>query len=162
MKKIIATAALALLAAGAQAQTAGAYVGTDVFSNRISGVGSTTGLGVFGGYRFGNGLAVEASANRIGRYDFGFATLSINDFNVSALYSLPVTGDLSVFGRLGYGSLRVSDRNRLDDSGFKLDNGLIYGVGVNYQVTKNIGIRGEFRKPASDVDSIGVGVSFGF
>ena len=163
MKKLLIASLVAAAAHSANAQSAGIYVGTDLFSNKLSGVGRTGGLGMFGGYRFGNGAAVELSANRIGRYNVeNLFTFSVNDFNISGLYGIQLSESLSAYGRLGYGSIRLSDKNRLASRGMKIDNGLMYGVGLNYQISEKIGVRGEFRKPASDISSVGVGVHYKF
>lgn len=163
MKKFILASSLALLAISAHATTkAGAYVGTELFNSRYTDHTSSTGGGIFAGYRLGNGLAVEVNANRIGTFDFGFTKASVSQTSVSALYSLPVSNTVSVFGRLGYGGMRVSQASSLRDRGIKLDNNMVYGGGLSYQVNKQVDIRAEFRKPASDIRSFGVGLSYNF
>jgi opacity protein-like surface antigen len=162
MKKLILASSLALLAISAQAQTAGYYAGAEMFNNRFSDHNSTTGAGMFAGYRLGNGLAVEVNGNRIGTVDTGVFKASVSQMSISALYSLPVSNTVSVFGRLGYGGMRVSDANSARDRGVKLDNGMIYGGGISYQVNKQVAIRGEFRKPEADIRGFGVGVSYNF
>lgn len=161
MKKFIISSTLALLAVSAQANTAGYYVGTELFNNRIVDAGSSTGLGIFAGYRLGNGLALEVNGNRIAKLDFGVGTASVSQMSLSALYSLPVSNTVSVFGRLGYGQMRISD-DRLSNRGIKLDNGLVYGGGLSYQATKQVAVRAEFRKPEADINSFGVGLSYSF
>jgi opacity protein-like surface antigen len=163
MKKLILASSLALLAISAQAQTAGYYGGAEVFNNRFSGgLGSTTGAGLFAGYRLGNGLAFEVNGNRIGTVDTGIIKASVSQMSVSAVYSMPVSNTVSVFGRLGYGGMRVSDANSARDRGVKLDNGMVYGGGISYQVNKQVAVRGEFRKPEKDIRGFGVGVSYNF
>jgi opacity protein-like surface antigen len=162
MKKLILASSLALLAISAQAQTAGYYVGAEMFNNRFTDHNSTTGGGIFAGYRLGNGLAVEVNGNRIGKVDTGVFKASVSQMSISALYSLPVSNTVSVFGRLGYGGMRVSDADSARDRGVKLDNGMIYGGGISYQVNKQVAVRGEFRKPEKDIRGFGVGVSYNF
>jgi opacity protein-like surface antigen len=162
MKKLILASSLALLAISAQAQTAGYYAGAEMFNNRFTDHNSTTGGGMFAGYRLGNGLAVEVNGNRIGKVDTGIVKASVSQMSISALYSLPVSNTVSVFGRLGYGGMRVSDADSARDRGVKLDNGMIYGGGISYQVNKQVAVRGEFRKPEKDIRGFGVGVSYNF
>jgi opacity protein-like surface antigen len=162
MKKLILASSLALLAISAQAQTAGFYAGAEVLNNRFTDNNSTTGGGVFAGYRLGNGLAVEVNGNRIGKVDTGVFKASVSQMSISALYSLPVSNTVSVFGRLGYGGMRVADADSARDRGVKLDNGMIYGGGISYQVNKQVAVRGEFRKPEKDIRGFGVGVSYNF
>lgn len=162
MKKLILASSLALLAISAQAQTAGYYAGAEMFNNRFTDHNSTTGGGVFAGYRLGNGLAVEVNGNRIGKVDTGVFKASVSQMSISAVYSMPVSNTVSVFGRLGYGQMRVSDADSARDRGIKLDNGMVYGGGISYQVNKQVAIRGEFRKPEADIRGFGVGVSYNF
>lgn len=162
MKKLILASSLALLAISAQAQTAGYYGGVEMFNNRFTDHNSTTGGGVFAGYRLGNGLAVEVNGNRIGKVDTGVVKASVSQMSISAVYSMPVSNTVSVFGRLGYGGMRVSDADNARDRGVKLDNGMIYGGGISYQVNKQVAVRGEFRKPEKDIRGFGVGVSYNF
>ena len=162
MKKLILASSLALLAISAQAQTAGYYGGVEMFNNRFTDHTSTTGGGIFAGYRLGNGLAFEVNGNRIGTLNIGSDKLSVSQMSVSALYSLPVSNTVSVFGRLGYGNMRVSQANSFSNRSFKLDDGMIYGGGISYQVNKQVAIRGEFRKPESDIRGFGAGVSYNF
>ena len=162
MKKFILASSLALLAISAQAEKAGYYMGTEVFNSRYDGDTSTTGGGIFAGYRLGNGLAFEANGNRIGTFSSGPFKASVSQMSVSALYSLPVSNTVSVYGRLGYGGMRVSDANNMRDRGIKLDNGVVYGGGLSYQATKQVAVRAEFRKPEADIRSFGVGLSYSF
>ena len=162
MKKIIIASSLALLAISSQAETAGVYVGAEVFNSRFDGDTSTTGGGVFAGYRLGNGLALEVNSNRIGTLSSGPFKASVSQISMSALYSLPVADKVSVYGRLGYGGMRVSDANNLSDRGIKLDNGMVYGGGLSYQATKQVAVRAEFRKPDADIRSFGVGLNYSF
>ncbi len=162
MKKIILASSLAILAISSQAQTAGYYAGAEMFNSRFTDHNSTTGAGIFAGYRLGNGLAFEVNGNRIGTVDTGESKISVSQTSVSALYSLPVSNTVSVYGRLGYGGMRVSNAKSLSDRGVKLENGMVYGGGISYQVNKQVAIRGEFRKPDSDIRSFGVGVSYNF
>lgn len=162
MKKIILASSLALLAISAQAQTAGYYTGVEMFNSRFTDHNSTTGAGIFAGYRLGNGLAFEVNGNRIGSFDAGSVKGSVSQMSASALYSLPMSNTVSVYGRLGYGSMRVSQANSFSSRGIELDNGVIYGGGISYQVSKQVAIRGEFRKPEADIRSFGVGVSYNF
>lgn len=163
MIKFLVAPLLVTAAFSTHAQSAGMYSGAEVNHNRISGVGSSTGFGAFGGYRFGNGAAVEVGLNRIGRYTIeNTAKFSLNHISVSGIYNVPINDSVGVYGRLGFGSFRVSLKDTLVSKGVKVDNNLLFGIGLNYQVTPEIGVRGEFRKPASDVSSFGVGVHYQF
>jgi opacity protein-like surface antigen len=162
MKKLILTSTLAILAISAQAQTAGFYAGTEIFNNRFTDHTSTTGGGVFAGYRLGNGVAFEVNGNRLGSLGQGNDKSSVSQMSISALYSLPVSSSVSVYGRLGYGNMRFSQANSFSNRGVKLDDGVIYGGGISYQISKQVDIRGEFRKPHDEIRGFGVGASYNF
>jgi opacity protein-like surface antigen len=162
MKKFILASSLAILAISAQAQTAGYYAGAEVFNSRFTDNNSTTGGGFFAGYRLGNGLAFEVNGNRIGTLEIGASKASVSQVSVSALYAMPVSNTVSVYGRLGYGNIRVSQTNSFSNRGVNLGNGVVYGGGISYQVNKQVAIRGEFRKPEADIRGFGVGVSYNF
>jgi opacity protein-like surface antigen len=161
MKKFILASSLALLAISAQAQTAGYYGGVEMFNSRFTDT-STTGGGVFAGYRLGNGLAFEVNGNRIGTFDLGPVKASVSQLSVSALYAMPLSNTVSVYGRLGYGNMRVTQTSSFSNRGVNAGNGVVYGGGISYQVNKQVAIRGEFRKPEADIRSFGVGVSYNF
>lgn len=162
MKKFILASSLALLAVSVQAETAGYYMGTEVFNSRFDGASSTTGAGIFAGYRLGNGVAFEVNGNRIGTFDFGSFKSDISQVSVSALYTLPVSNTVSVFGRLGYGETRASNAGSLRNRGEKLDSNMIFGGGLSYQASKQVAVRAEFRKPSSEIRGFGVGLSYSF
>jgi opacity protein-like surface antigen len=162
MKKLILASSLALLAISAQAQTAGFYAGAEVLNNRFTDNNSTTGGGIFAGYRLGNGLAFEVNGNSLGTFGNGKDQISLSQMSVSALYALPVSNTVSVYGRLGYGNIRVSQANNASNRSEKLDEGMIYGGGISYQFNKQVAIRGEFRKPHDEIRGFGLGVSYNF
>jgi len=162
MKKFILSSSLALLAISTQAQTAGYYAGAEMFNNHFTDNTSTTGGGFFTGYRLGNGLAFEVNGNSLGTFGNGKDKESFSQISVSALYSLPVSNTVSVYGRLGYGNIRVSQANNASNRSQKLDEGMIYGGGISYQVNKQVAIRGEVRKIHDDIRGFGMGVSFHF
>jgi hypothetical protein len=60
---------------------------------------------------------------------------------------------------LGYGNIRVSQANNSSNRSQKLDEGLIYGGGISYQVNKQVAIRDEIRLLDNDIHGFGVGVS---
>ncbi len=120
---------------------------------------------LFGGYRLNDHFSIEG-----GYVNLGKATVSENVFNDSfetevngleftAVGSLPVGGDFSVFGRGGliFWHSDVTSRITGTGSSSKSQSGAdaVLGVGVNYNFIKHIGLRFEFT--LYDIDKVKAG-----
>jgi len=126
-----------------QGPTFGIGVGRNKYSVNADATGgvrgsfNTTGWSVFGGYRFTQNLAVEATyldgGSRSNTLDGMRAKLSQKGYGASALGTLPFGGSFAIYGRAGYmhgelkGSLCDSTGCARESSG---DNSLWYGAGV--------------------------------
>jgi OOP family OmpA-OmpF porin len=140
------------------------------------------------GYDFSNGLAVEAGYADFGKPNYGGGPSTpalagslagdpkVGAFNVDVLGHLPVARDLAVFGKVGLlvsdstadasagtGSASLSERSSRALPGV--------GLGLNYAVTKSLGLRAEWEKyhrlgtdlgSRSDIDQLSVGVNLKF
>jgi OOP family OmpA-OmpF porin len=184
----LAGAALALPAA-AQVNWSSAYIGGGIgqskFKDGCTGVGAgftcddtDTAFKIFGGYQFNRYIAAE-----LGYTDLGKAKASGSGINIeakgsaweaSAVGSYPVMDQLLLLGRLGayYGEGKLSGAA----SGSKKTTNLTLGLGVEYDFTKNLGLRGEWQRYSklkthndatglegeSDVDVFGVSVLYRF
>ncbi len=172
----VALGALATLPAWAQSSTAprsGPYVGASVAKpdwrqDNLNGVtqGDTggTGLKVYGGYAFNPNIALEAGGVRLGRLSGTGGDVKADGAYLDAVGSLPLNPQWSLLGRVGLVNAKVktplgSDRG----TGAKL------GAGVQYNLTSNTSIRGEWErygleafntKPKVDLYSVGVNVAF--
>lgn len=114
---------------------------------------------VFGGYRFGNDLALEAALGSAGGYRLpgrgGVGLMLPQDADDSGrAWNLDVYGSwafwrrFSLYGRLGYsqteGTLQYStlvtpvDRRQRD--------GLSYGVGLRYDINRSLGLKLEYAR----------------
>jgi opacity protein-like surface antigen len=121
----------------------------------------------FGGYRFGNDLAVEASLSTSESYalrPFGAGArrgvglslvatptdLATHTYNADVYTSWSLRNSFSLYGRLGYArsdlppayalaAIAPGDARRLRD-------GVNYGVGVRYDVTPALGLRLEYAR----------------
>ncbi len=171
----VLTVASALTASGAQAQSF--YLGGSAGNSSIKlnsqdfltdiqnpvNDEKDTGLKLFGGYRFGDLLSIEA-----GYADFGKASSRYTNGNyydnreqkASAWFSaikadLPLgsTG-LSAFGKLGLAYKKASQTHTASAanlgylcktcSGSKTSTDLYYGVGMQYDVSKQVSLRIEY------------------
>jgi OOP family OmpA-OmpF porin len=143
---------------------------------------SDTGWKVFIGYQFLKYLAVEGAYTSFGKATAnslitspvsGVADTEIeaSSWSVSALGILPLGESFSLFGRVGAnfwdadtsvtgsaGGIPVSDSVSTDGTDW------VYGVGAVFNVSANLGIRGEWERYVldDDVDLYSVGVSWKF
>lgn len=127
--------------------------------------GKDTAWKIFGGYMFNRHFGLEAAYVDLGEVSysgsFGGAAVTggkveITGFNVAAIGSYPVNEQFSVFGKLGF---FLWDAEASDTTGgvpfSAKDDGtdLSWGVGVNYNFTRNLGVRAEWEMfESSDAD----------
>jgi opacity protein-like surface antigen len=160
----LAVAAMAGVATQAQAQTSsaapaltGVYVGGTVGSTAITDLSSKVGFGGYVGLKLNENFAVEAGAQSLGKFSVAGSDVSASAYNVSVVASLPVDPKISVFGRLGYGSLTATAGGTTADT-----NSVLYGVGARYNINQNLAVRAEYTRLASDTGTFGVGLQYGF
>ena len=145
---------------------------------------------VYGGYRLGRDVGVEASvthSQRLGlRLDpksFGFTPgdATARSWNVDLYTSWSLQPRFSVYGRLGYEQPVQSSQLGLaaalaDTTGRRSMTGLNYGLGLKYDLNPGMGVRFEWARPyrsnvngtvsdlprAYDPDQLSVGLQFRF
>ena len=149
--------------------------------------GSDMGYKAFVGYNFTQNIGAEVEYLDLGQQRVKFTPIdrtndmTLKGFNLSAVGRLPVGNAFELFGKLGlsyianrsheYGTsfLAMEGTPSADNSDHKTK--VSYGLGVIYNVTKEVGIRGEwqhFDAPAgmhtvsmkSDFFSVGASYSF--
>jgi OOP family OmpA-OmpF porin len=166
-KNMIAVAALAIVSTAASA--AGVkpfYAGIDFTNSKIDNFGKReVGYGLNAGYNITSNFGVEVSYRRIADFDVIVAGAPVGlDFKqaaVSAIGSIPVGKDFSVFGRLGYNKITA----KATVGGYKgtgSDSGALYGAGVGYAFSDAASARLEVQRPGSDVRTIVASVLFAF
>lgn len=129
---------------------------------------------LFGGYQINRNVAIEASY-----FDYGSITANgqtfgvpfrVNGdataFGVAALGMLPLSNQLSLFGKLGLLRTEV-DVTAAGIGGAasesESDTGLHIGVGAMFDVTRTFSIRAEWeRNDEAEVDMMSIGVQFRF
>ena len=145
---------------------------------------SDTGYRIFGGYKINKHFAVELGYADLGKTTFTgtipiigavSGNASATAWDLVAVGILPIGEKFSVFGKLGFykgdGDFSVSGAGSSSDS----TTDMTYGIGVQYDFTKNLGIRGEWQQYKSvgfantggqtlegDVDLISIGVVWKF
>ena len=133
-----------------------AYVGANIGQSKshfdCSGVANCdqkdTAFRLFAGYQFHPNVAAEFGYTDLGKTKFsdtGFsAEAAATAWDLSALGMWPVMPQLQIFGRLGlyHGEVKFSG----DLSGSKTTSGLTYGLGGEYDFTRNLGARLEWQR----------------
>jgi OmpA-OmpF porin, OOP family len=117
-----------------------------------------TGFKLFGGYRLGDHLAVEAQFASLGeasiRYRnaagaaglLGTETYKVSVLSVAAVGVLPLGEDITLFAKAGpsFSSSESVFNNRVLGTNSKSSNaGLLVGVGASYSLTANLSLRAE-------------------
>lgn len=155
----LAGAALALPAA-AQMSMSSVYIGGGVGQSKfkdgcqgVTGAGITcddkdTAFKLFAGYQFNKFIAAELGWTDLGKAKAsgpgGSVDAKASAFELSAVGTYPVWEQLSILGRLGgYYSEGKFEGNL---TGTKNEAGLTYGLGLQYDFNKNLGLRGEWQR----------------
>lgn len=133
------------------------YIGVDAGVSKLDHVDNENSFGIFGGYKFTPNVAVEASFRKLGKFGIYGVNVDTKQTAISVLGSAPVAANLSVYGRIGYNRLEASARGYKEH-----DNKGVYGVGLSYDVAKNVAARVEWQRPSSDSQNLSVGVSYAF
>jgi len=165
-KKIAAAAALAAASCAAfAAGPAPFYAGVDVSSTKFEGYDRDSGFGAFVGYRFSDSIAVEGGYHRLANTEYGSGALradvTLDQLDLSAVGTLPLSAGFELYGRLGYNRLTA----KADVAGFsgkEHDNKVLYGVGLGYTFTPVLQGRLEVQKPSSETTRLAAGLVFRF
>jgi OOP family OmpA-OmpF porin len=146
----------------------GWYIGGHIGQADIDEVGDEdTSFKILGGYQINRNFAAEVGYIDFGKTSTSGVTFKGNAWEVVGVGILPVANKFGVYGKLGFfwgeGEASGPGGSAKDDS-----VEFTYGVGVQYDFTPNLGVRGEWQKytdvgnGASDVDVLSVGVVFRF
>jgi OOP family OmpA-OmpF porin len=153
-KALIAIAALSTAAfaapAMAQMRMSSAYIGGGFGQSKIKDAcngcdDKDTAIKLFGGYQFNRTFAAELGYNMLGKASGGGASVEATAWELSAVAGLPVANQFSVLGRLGlyHGEFKPSG---IPGVSTKSNNGLTFGFGVQYDLNRNLGLRGEWQR----------------
>lgn len=176
IKSLLAVAALSF-AGGALAQQpslSSAYVGGTLgqseYKDGCNGVSDCdkkdTAWRILGGYQFNRYFAAELGYHDLGEASASTGATEGTAWELVGIGSYPVIDKLSVYGKLGL------YRGELEAPGAKETNSdLTYGLGVQYDVIKNVGLRGEWQRynkmgggnlVETDVDVLSIGAIYRF
>lgn len=164
LAKLSTTLGLALLAAGAQAQSVYGEVGYTGLDYKEPGLKVSPAMvrGVVG-YEFTPSLAMEGMVGLHGGSDTSSGTtLKLDNMvGVFGKVQAPVTDALKVYGRLGVARTSLK-ANGVSDS----DTGLAYGAGVTYDLSKATYLNADYTKyydrGDQKLEGLTVGVGYRF
>ena len=96
---------------------------------------------LFGGYRVNRNAAIELGYADLGEMNFGGTPVNSDAWELSALGILPLGERVSAYGRLGFyrGEARGGGINETTTD-------LTFGLGAQYDVNRNIGVRLEWQR----------------
>ena len=148
----------------------GGTVGQSDYKDGCSGIADCdekdTAWRILGGYQFNRYFAAELGYSDLGEASGAGATVEGKAWEVVGIGSYPIVDKFSVYGKLGLyrGELK-------GPSGEETNNDVTYGVGLQYDFLKNVGVRGEWQRYSkmgggniaeTDVDVLSVGVVYRF
>lgn len=166
MKKMMSLALVALLAATPAMAEGNGVVGFDYGHSKVSDTDlKGGGVGIYGGYRFGDTYAVEVGYRRLFSdtvVEMGIPVkVTGTALQASALAFVPMGSDFSVFGRLGVNRLKAK-ASAGGFAGSETETKGFFGIGAEYAFNPSTALRVEVQKPDSDVRTVSVGLKFSF
>jgi len=138
--------------------------------------GKDTGFKIFGGYQFNPHFAVELAYVDLGKasYSGNFGAVPVTGgsletwgLNVSAVGILPLSPSFELFGKIGLFGWESKARDitgGLPFSGTADDADVSFGLGMAFNIAKNVSIRAEWErfKAVDDIDLLSLGLAFKF
>jgi OOP family OmpA-OmpF porin len=160
---MLGAAAMAVSAgAVAQQQDTGWYVGGMIGQSDLD-IDKDTAWKASIGYQINRTFSAELGYTNLGKVSEGTSEVEGTAWEVIGLGKLPVGNQFSVYGLAGIAMTKTEGRilgvNFDDDS-----TELTFGVGAQYDVSRNLGARLQWQRYGADedVDVISVGVVFKF
>jgi len=148
--------------------------------NGVSGAGvscedTDTAFKIFGGYKVNRNFGVELGYTDLGKVSAsgGGVTASIETtaLELVGVGSYPINNQFSIYGKLGFYRAATKLKSNVGVSADENNTDLTYGLGVQYNFTGNLGVRGEWQRYSSvgggdigdsDVDVLSVGLVYKF
>jgi OOP family OmpA-OmpF porin len=177
MKKLKAVLAIAGLSgalgfagsAAAQSSPGAWYLGGTLGQSKFKDGGDDnkdTAWRILGGYQFNRYFSAELGYHNLGEVSAAAGTTKGNAWELVGVGAWPLIERVSVYGKLGAyrGELKgPSDK--------ETNNDLTYGAGLQYDLNKQVGVRGEWQRynkmgggsiAETNVDVLSVGVVYRF
>jgi OOP family OmpA-OmpF porin len=150
----VVSAAAMTVSAGALAQATvpNFYIGAELGQTSVDTADEDIGFKLLAGYQFHRNIAAEVAYGLL--YDKG--GIDLTSLEITALGLFPINPQFSIYGKLGFA--------RLEADGGGDDNDLTFGVGVQWDANRNLGVRAGWQRYNVDpsVDWLHVGVTWRF
>ena len=106
----------------------------------------------FGGYQLNRNFAAELGYTNLGEFKASAGGLTdnakVNAWELSALAAWPFMNQFAVYGRLGAYRANVKEETNFVGSFEHTNTDLTYGLGGQYDFTRNLGLRVEWQRYA--------------
>jgi opacity protein-like surface antigen len=145
MKAAIAVLGIAAasfgLPAAAQSTDTGFYVGANVGQSKLKDVCSgcddkDTAWRFLGGYQINRNFSAELGYTNLGE----FSGTKVNAWELVGVGLFPINNQFGIYGKLG------GHHSEAKDGGSETGNGLTYGAGLQFDLSRNLGLRGEWQR----------------
>ena len=149
---MLGAAAMAVSAGAVAQQTdTGWYAGVSL-GNAEAASEDDTAWRIAGGYRFGRTFAAELGYVNMG--DFGGGD-DVTSLELVGTAHFPIANQFSLYGLAGLAQLEAGDEDETE---------LTFGVGVQYDFSRNMGLRAQWQRYNTDeeIDVMSIGVVFKF
>lgn len=149
MKKIAAVLLSAVISAPAFAADEGFYAGITLGNGKPNVTPTAQALskssnfiyGGLAGYQYNKNLAVEVQFTGAGKAtDVAGNTAKADALSLTAVGMLPLNDSFELLGKLGVASAKTTSSGLATNLG-ATRTGLTYGLGAQYNVTQNLGLR---------------------
>jgi hypothetical protein len=151
-------AAAMTLSAGALAQgtVPNFYIGAELGQTSVDTADEDFGLKLLGGYQFHRNIAAEFAYGML--YDKG--GVEATSLEITAVGLFPINPQFSIFGKLGFARVEFEAPGR----GSADDNDLTFGLGVQWDANRNLGVRAGWQRYNVDpsVDWLHIGAVWRF
>jgi len=149
-----AAAMIASAGALAQATVPAFYIGAEVGSVDVDTADEDIGFKLIGGYQFHRNIAAEFAYGML--YDKGGVELT--SMEITALGIFPINNQFSIYGKLGFARVEA------DCAGCGDDNDITFGFGVQWDASRNLGVRAGWQRYNVDpsIDFLHVGAVWRF
>jgi len=130
------------------------YAGLDVGQTDV-GSEDDTGFKIFGGYQFHRNIAAELGYGLL----FDKSGVDLTSIEAVAVGIFPLANQFSLIGKLGFAMLEADGPGGSAD-----ETELTWGIGAQYDLTRNLGFRLQFQRYEADdaIDFISLGVVWRF
>jgi OOP family OmpA-OmpF porin len=151
-------AAAMSVSAGAMAQqqpASGWYIGGDIGQLDLEDADKDTAWRILGGYQINRNFAAELGYGML--YDKD--DVEVTAWELVGIGSFPLANRFSVFGKLGFAMWEAEFPGGDDDG-----TDLTYGIGLQYDVSRNLGLRAQWQRydVDADADLLSIGLIYRF